>query len=137
MENELENLLKNKMSVDALEIDAPNHLLVIKARKLVGQRKKSSSNWWGYLEQIKNVFYRSNKVYHFALTTLIIAGCIFYFSKAGESSLKISKNNVYTGKSGAISSSTTLATNDAFISKKPSVNTSTALTSIMTFVTIN
>jgi len=137
MENELENLLRAKMSLEDMGINSPDESLVLKARNKVALRKKSNSNVHVFIDNIKSVFFIQNRAYHFILTALIITGFIFYFSKPNEESLQISKNNNYTGKTGAITSSTILATLDELPQRKSSVNTSTALTSITTFVTRN
>jgi hypothetical protein len=137
MENELEDMLRIKMSIDILEIETPDVSFISAARKRVSQRKKPVSNWQMFADRIFSAFCFQNKAYHFVLTSLIIIGCIFYFSRPDSEPLKILKNNNYTGKTGSITSSTILATNDEHPQKKPSVNTSTALTSIITFVTIN
>lgn len=137
MENQLDNLLRSKMSVDELNIDRPSNDLVLKARKKIVARKNNVMHNETLLDGIKSFFYAELKVYQVVLFALIIAGCYFWFSKPGENSLKQSKFDNYMVNEKAITSSTILAANNHYEAERASANTSTALASIKTFISRN
>ncbi len=137
MQNELENILKNKMSLNVLDIDQPSEDLVAKARKKIARRKVVSTQNETLLEGIKSFFYAELKVYQVVLFTLVIAGCYFWFSKPQEDPSNRAKIDNYMVNEKAITSSTILASNNHKEMGEPSANTSTALASIKTFISRN
>jgi hypothetical protein len=137
MQNELEDFIKSKMSVDELNIDRPSEKLVIKARKVVEARKRANINNQTLLEGIKSFFYAELKVYQVVLCGLVLMGCFLWFSKPqSESANNVVTDNYLTNKT-AITSSTILASIHHNNIEKSSTSTSTALSCIKTFVTKN
>ncbi|HWY09939.1 MAG TPA: hypothetical protein VN026_01380 [Bacteroidia bacterium] len=137
MGNNTENFLKNKLSIDELDLEIPNISLVNEAREKIALRKKQIPAKENFFSFIYDYFGFEIKSYQIGLATLLIACGIFYFTnnvnEKNDSTL-ISKN---AANNYSISSSTVLASLTQYTNNKTAANSSTVLTSIITFVIRN
>ncbi len=109
--NELEKFLQNKLSLNELGINGPHPALVSEARKKIIARKKQAAKPENFFLLFKWLF--NSRIVGFS--TLLIAGCFFYFSKEQSRN----KNNYYSSQNA---------------SGTHSVVSSTILTSIQTLI---
>lgn len=115
MENQnLDDFLKSKMSLDELGISTPNADLVSAARRKVGLRRKKTEEGDGLWAFISGFFNLQIKLYQAGLATLIIAGYIYYFTKTES----VPTQTIVT----------------EYVTDHSSVNSSTVLASILTFI---
>lgn len=134
MKTRTTDFLKQKMSLDELQIQEPGADLVAAARAKVLERKKEvvvPQRHWFF-----NFFKFEINVYHAGFAALLITVGVLYMSRQ-----KYGGNTMYgegkTPQNTSINSSTVLASLTQYTLNKPSVNSSTVLTSIITFVAKN
>lgn len=136
MENNTENFLKNKLSIDDLNIDCPDISLVNDAREKIKHRKKSITAKENSFDWIFN-FFSSVKPYRTGIAAVLFIAGVFYFinSQTGKNDSVLVSQNATTNYS--ISSSTVLASLTQYTNNKTATSSSTVLTSIITFVVRN
>jgi len=134
MENNLDNFLKNKLSVDDLDLEHPDISLVNDAREKIKLRKKPIPEKENFFDFILNFF---AKPLHAGLASVLIIAGLFYFinSQKEKSGSPLASQNATTNYS--ISSSTVLASLTQYTNNKTATSSSTVLTSIITFVVRN
>lgn len=137
MENNLDHFLKNKLSVDHMDLEDPDISLVNTAREKIKFRRKPSPEKEGFYALIFNFFHFQLKPYQAGIAALLIATGIFYFvnTKTGNNESTLVSQNAATNYS--ISSSTVLASLTQYTNNKTATSSSTVLTSIITFVVRN
>lgn len=137
MENNLENFLKNKLSVDELNLETPDISLVNDAREKIKRRKKQVAEHESFYDRIFNFFHFQLKPYQAGIAALLIAAGIFYFinHETEKTGGALVSQNATTNYS--ISSSTVLASLTQYTNNKTATSSSTVLTSIITFVVRN
>ena len=137
MENNSKNFLKNKLSIDELNLDTPDISLVSEAREKILSRKKLTPEKENFFSFFYEYFGFEIKSYQIGLATLLLACGIFYLTnnvnEKNDGTL-ISKN---AANNYSISSSTVLASLTQYTNNKTATNSSTVLTSIITFVIRN
>lgn len=134
MENNIENFLKHKLSVEDLHIEQPDISLVNEAREKIKQRKKPLPEKENFFDMVLTFF--AKPLQAGIASVLIIAG-IFYFinSQTGKNGYPLTSQNATANYS--ISSSTVLASLTQYTNNKTATSSSTVLTSIITFVVRN
>ncbi len=136
MENNLDNFLKNKMSVNEMGMEDPDISLIAEARKKVMARKRLITEKPNFVWMLTAFFNPKFKLLYTALASLLIIFGIFYILKQ-----KNNKNNFnmseFSSKKSSVNSSTVLASLTQYTLNNTSVNSSTVLSSIMTFVVRN
>lgn len=137
MENNTENFLKNKLSIDELGLETPDISLVNAAREKVLLRKKQPVQKDGFLTFISSYFNFEIKAYQAGLATLFIVSGIFYFTSTDNKNTNGSFVSQNATNNYSISSSTVLASLTQYTNNKTATNSSTVLTSIITFVVRN
>lgn len=137
MKNNLENFLKNKLSVDDLNLDTPDISLVNEARSKIKLRKKQIPEKETFYELLFNFFPFQLRPYQAGLAAVLIMAGIFYLinSKTGQDKNALVSQNAVGNYS--ISSSTVLASLTQYTNNKTATSSSTVLTSIITFVVRN
>ncbi len=135
MENNLDNFLKNKLSVDDLDLKTPDISLVNSAREKIKLRKRTTPEKENFFDFI--IAFLDLKPYQTGLAAIVLIAGIFYFintkTEKGSDSL-VSQNAV---SNYSISSSTVLASLTQYTNNKTATSSSTVLTSIITFVVRN
>ena|ERR1700751_1019303 len=81
MENEMNDFLKKKMSVDELKIDEPDPELVSAARQKILLRKKEKHKTESAFFTFSRFFTLQIKLYQAVLASIFIAVGVFYFTK--------------------------------------------------------
>lgn len=137
MENNVKQFLKNKLSVDDLDMETPDISLVNEAREKIKTRKKHLHKKESFYDLVFNFFHFQLKPYQAGMAALLIAAGVFYFinketEKTGSS--LVSQN---AAANYSISSSTVLASLTQYTNNKTATSSSTVLTSIITFVVRN
>lgn len=137
MKNNIDNFMKNKLSVDNLNLETPDISLVNEARLKIMVRKKAAAEKESFYDLIFNFFHFQLKPYQAGIAALLIAAGIFYFinnqtSKTESGLLSKNATTNYT-----ISTSTVLASLTQYTNNKTATSSSTVLTSIITFVVRN
>lgn len=137
MKNNVENFLKNKLSVDDLNLETPDISLVNEAREKIKLRKKQNIGKESFYDVIFNFFHFQVKPYQAGIAALLIIAGVFYFTntETGKNESSLVSQNATTNYS--ISSSTVLASLTQYTNNKTATSSSTVLTSIMTFVVRN
>ncbi len=137
MENNTENFLKNKLSIDDLNIETPDISLVNVAREKIKSRKKQVIEKEGFFNRVFHFFHFQLKPYQTGIAAVLIIAGIFYFinTKTGSSDSVLVSQNATTNYS--ISTSTVLASLTQYTNNKTATSSSTVLTSIITFVVRN
>ena len=137
MENNLENFLKNKLSVDDLNLETPDISLVNQARQNIKLRNKQVEEKENFFTLIFYFFQTQFKPYQTGIAAVLIIASIFYFinSKTEKGSGSFVSQNA--SNSYSISSSTVLASLTQYTNNKTATSSSTVLTSIITFVVRN
>jgi hypothetical protein len=138
MENNNDNFLKHKLSIDEMELGEPDLSLVQEAREKILARKKRPevqndllAGWRSHFEFLFNPFPAG------IAAILIIAG-IFYFTNDQTQRTELAVNPRNAAANYSISSSSTvLASLTQYTNNKTATATSTVLNSIMTFVVKN
>jgi hypothetical protein len=137
MENNTENFLKNKLSINELDLDTPDLSLVNEAREKILSRKKQNIQKVGFLTFIFSYFDFKVKAYQVGIAMLLIAGGIFYFTSLENKTNTDAFVSRNAANNYSISSSTVLASLTQYTNNKTATNSSTVLTSIITFVIRN
>ena len=137
MENNTENFLKNKLSIDELGLGTPDISLVNAAREKVLLRKKHPVPKDGFLTFISSYFNFEIKPYQVGFATVFIVASIFYFTTTDNKNTNGSFVSQNATNNYSISSSTVLASLTQYTNNKTATNSSTVLTSIITFVVRN
>jgi len=134
MENNIDDFLKRKLTVNDLNLDQPDISLVNNARQRVLQRKKTRPETERFFDFILAFF---AKPLHTGAAFVLIIASIFYFvnSQTGKSGYPLASQNATANYS--ISSSTVLASLTQYTNNKTATSSSTVLTSIITFVVRN
>ena len=137
MENNTEDFLKNKLSIDDLNIETPAISLVNEAREKIKLRKKQTLKKESFFDWVFNFFHFQLKPYQTGIATVLIIAGVFYFinTKTGSSDSVLVSQNATTNYS--ISTSTVLASLTQYTNNKTATSSSTVLTSIITFVVRN
>ena len=137
MENNLDNFLKNKLSVDELNMDSPDITLVNDAREKRKLRKKQAPEKESFFDMVADLFQFQLRSYQVGIASVLIIGSLFYFinTKTEKSGSVLVSQNATTNYS--ISSSTVLASLTQYTNNKTATSSSTVLTSIITFVVRN
>lgn len=137
MENNINNFLKNKLSVDELNIEQPDISLVNDAREKIRSRKQPAIERENFFEQLIGLFQFQLKPYQAGIAAVLVIGTLFYFinKQTGNSDIPLVSQNATTNYS--ISSSTVLASLTQYTNNKTATSSSTVLTSIITFVVRN
>ena len=137
MENNLDNFLKNKLSVDQLNFETPDISLVNEAREKIKLRQKQIPEKENFFDQLLNLFQVQLKLYRVGIASVLIIGSLFYFinTKTEKGGSALVSQNATTNYS--ISSSTVLASLTQYTNNKTATSSSTVLTSIITFVVRN
>jgi hypothetical protein len=137
MENNLNNFLKNKLSVDELNIDSPDISLVNEAREKIKLRKQQLPERESFFNVLLHLFQFRLKPYRLGIASVLIIGSLFYFinTKTEKGGGALVSQNATTNYS--ISSSTVLASLTQYTNNKTATSSSTVLTSIITFVVRN
>ncbi len=137
MENNTENFLKNKLSIDDLDLETPDISLVNEARGKIMRRKKQSSENEHFFSHVFNFFPFQLKPYQAGIVAILIIAAGFYFINSGtknNNAVLISQN---ASSNYSISTSTVLASLTQYTNNKTATSSSTVLTSIITFVVRN
>src|SRR5688572_27468739 len=79
MDNKLDNFLKNKLSVDELDINVPELSLVNEARERIHERKRPDTVNEDFFDRILNYFNARLKPLQVGFAALLVIGSIFYF----------------------------------------------------------
>jgi len=137
MENNTENFLKNKLSIDDLNIESPDISLVNEAREKIKLRKKQTTEKESFFDLAFRFLQLLLKPYQAGIAAVLIIAGVFYFinTKTGSSDSVLVSQNATTNYS--ISTSTVLASLTQYTNNKTAVSNSTVLTSIITFVVRN
>ncbi len=136
MESNLENFLKNKMSVDEIGIANPDLSLIENAGKKIGLRRKISEKKPSVFGVLSAFFHPKLKLYYTGFASLIIIFGIFYILKQKSKSNNFNMSG-YSNTKTSVNSSTVLASLTQYTLNNTSVKSSTVLSSIMTFVVRN
>lgn len=134
MDKQTHRYLKQKLSVDELEIQSPPLSLVQNARLLVEARK--SPQEIKSPKRFLDFFNFEISIYKAGFAALFIVVAVLYVSKQKYAHNEIASSNDHN-KNTSINSSTVLASLTQYTNNKASVNSSTVLTSIITFVAKN
>ncbi len=137
MENNLENFLKNKLSVDDLNLETPNISLVNQAREKIKLRGKKIEEKESFFNLIFNFYQAWFKPYQTGIAAVLLIAGIFYFINSKTEKGEISFVSQNASNSYSISSSTVLASLTQYTNNKTATSSSTVLTSIITFVIRN
>ncbi len=137
MENNLENFLKNKLSVDDLNLETPDISLVNEAREKIKLRKKQTIEKESFYDIIFNFFHFQVKPYQAGIAALLIVAGVFYFTNTETGKNESSLVSQTAANNYSISSSTVLASLTQYTNNKTATSSSTVLTSIITFVVRN
>lgn len=137
MENNIEQFLKNKLSIDDLEMETPDISLVNEAREKIKARKKHHQRKESFYDMVFNFIHSQLKPYQAGMAALLIAAGVFYFinKECEKTTGSLVSQNAATNYS--ISSSTVLASLTQYTNNKTATSSSTVLTSIITFVVRN
>lgn len=137
MENNLNNFLKNKFSVDDMNIETPDISLVNDAREKIKLRKKQTPEKESFFDLVLNLFQLQLKPYQAGIASVLLIGGLFYFinTKTEKGNGVLVSQNATTNYS--ISTSTVLASLTQYTNNKTATSSSTVLTSIITFVVRN
>ncbi len=114
--NKLDAFLKNKMSLNEMEIATPDAELITLARTKIALRKKRKEESKDFFMVISGIFNLQIKLYQAGLATLIIAGYIYYFTKSDNQTTQTVVTQ-YVTEHSSVNSSTVLATILTFIAK--------------------
>ena len=137
MENKTDHFLKNKLSVDELNIETPDISLVNDAREKIKARKQPVIERESFFDQLSGFFQFHLKPYQAGMAAVLVIGSLFYFinKQTGNGDIPLVSQNATTNYS--ISSSTVLASLTQYTNNKTATSSSTVLTSIITFVVRN
>ena len=137
MENNINHFLKNKLSVDELNLETPNISLVNEAREKIKLRKKQAPEKESFYQLFLDLFQFRLKPYQAGIASVLVIGALFYFinTKTEKGGNSLVSQNAATNYS--ISSSTVLASLTQYTNNKTATSSSTVLTSIITFVVRN
>jgi hypothetical protein len=138
MENNSDNFLKNKLSIDEMELETPGLSLVQEAREKILARKKEAETKTSLLTGWRAQFGFLFNPFPVGVTAILIIGGIFYFTnnETQKTELAIHPENAANNYSIS-SSSTVLASLTQYTNNKTATASSTVLSSIMTFVVKN
>lgn len=135
MENNLDHFLKNKLSVDELNIESPDISLVNDAREKIKLRKKpvpEKQNFFDFLMHFLDL-----KPYQTGLAAIVLIAGFFYFINPRSENNNETLASQNAAGNYSISSSTVLASLTQYTNNKTATSSSTVLTSIITFVVRN
>jgi hypothetical protein len=136
MENNTENFLKNKLSIDGMDLDSPDLSLVKAAREKVMARKKTTEKKSGFIEGLRaQLGFLLNPV-PAGIAAILIIGGLFYFTNTETQKTELAIGSQNATNNYSISSSTVLALTQ-YTNNKTATASSTVLSSIMTFVAKN
>ena len=111
----MNDFLKDKMSLNKMEINQPDPSLVSEARKKVVLRKKVSVESESIFSTLGRFFNLQIKLYQAVLATIIIAAGIFYFSNGDggkkDDSRKIQYANADSLRSSSVKDNSILVKN--------------------------
>jgi hypothetical protein len=137
MENKLDDFLKNKLSVDDLNMETPDISLVNNAREKIRSRQQTLPEKENFFDRLLGLIRFQLKPYQLGIASVLIIGTLFYFinTKTEKNGEALVSQNATTNYS--ISSSTVLASLTQYTNNKTATSSSTVLTSIITFVVRN
>ncbi|MBL7933266.1 MAG: hypothetical protein JNL60_15275 [Bacteroidia bacterium] len=118
-EKNFEKLLRENMSPENSDIDAPDAELVFTARQMIGLRKREPLEKFGFIQNILHFFRTELRLYPVGISVLFLFGLVFYFN---EPNYGTQGTAVMSGGNEILSLRNTTI----------SVNSSTMLTSIPT-----
>ncbi len=116
--NDFEKILKDKMSVDYVEIEIPNRLFISEVRKKVQSRKKMTAEREGIFWLIAQFLNLKVKLYHAVLACVIIGSSILYFTNSKKENKSKGEYQLEESNMVSINSSTVLSCIKTFIYKK-------------------
>lgn len=116
--NQLDDFLKDKLSLATSNIEAPDISFLIAARKAVAKRKSFNHETDDVFSIVAAFLNMKIKLYHAVIASVCLALVIFFFTKTEKS------NNIESNSS-------------QYVSNIASVRSSTVLSSIRTFAVKN
>ncbi|MEO6304567.1 MAG: hypothetical protein ABIP51_15515 [Bacteroidia bacterium] len=105
--NELENFLSHKLSVDELDLQVPK--LSETARKKIATRKKTTGEIEDFFSLVAAFLNFKIKLYHAVLATIIIGGIILFFTKEDKNNNNETYSSQYVSNIASVKSSTVLS----------------------------
>ena len=105
--NELENFLSSKMSLNEMNLQVPT--LSAEARKKIAARKKPANEMEDLFSLIAAFLNFKIKLYHAVIATIIIGGFILYFTKEDKGNKSEKHSNEYISNIASVRSSTVLS----------------------------
>lgn len=137
MENNTENFLKNKLSIDEMELETPDLSIVQQARERVMARQKITEIKPGFLEGLRARFEFLFHPFPVGVAAILIIGGIFYFTNNETQKTELAIHPQNATNNYSISSSSTVLALTQYTINETATASSTVLSSIMTFVAKN
>ena len=107
--NELNNFLSDKMSVDELNLQAPDLALVFEARKKVMARKKAAGEINDFFSIIATFLNFKIKLNHAVFATIVTGSIILYVTQNKPGNKIENRSDDYVSNIASVRSSTVLS----------------------------